>query len=68
MSGCMPRGRREKRLDSAISTPGWWPPAVLCSAAIRAKSLYILTHQESRDILRRHWQRLDQAAERFGTA
>jgi len=37
-------------------------------AAIRAKSLYILTHQESRDILRRHWQRLDQAAERFGTA
>jgi hypothetical protein len=37
-------------------------------AAIRAKSLYILTHKESRDILRRHWERQDKAAERFGTA
>jgi len=34
----MPAGRREKRLDSAISTPWWCPPAVLCSAAILAKS------------------------------
>jgi NAD(P)-dependent dehydrogenase (short-subunit alcohol dehydrogenase family) len=37
-------------------------------AAIREKSLYILTHAESRDILRRRAQRLERAAERFATA
>ncbi len=37
-------------------------------AAIRAKSLYILTHQESRDILKHRAARLDRAAERYGTA
>jgi NAD(P)-dependent dehydrogenase (short-subunit alcohol dehydrogenase family) len=37
-------------------------------AAIRANSLYILTHQESRDILKRRAERLDRAAERYGTA
>jgi NAD(P)-dependent dehydrogenase (short-subunit alcohol dehydrogenase family) len=37
-------------------------------AAIRANSLYILTHQESRDILKRRAERLDWAAERYGTA
>jgi NAD(P)-dependent dehydrogenase (short-subunit alcohol dehydrogenase family) len=36
--------------------------------AIREKSLYILTHAESRDILRRRAQRLEKAAERFATA
>lgn len=35
---------------------------------IREKSLYILTHAESRDILRRRAQRLDKAAERLATA
>jgi len=37
-------------------------------SAIREKSLYILTHAESRDILRRRAQRLEKAAERFATA
>ncbi len=36
--------------------------------AIREKSLYILTHKESREILRRRSERLDKAAEKFGTA
>jgi len=35
---------------------------------IRDKALYILTHVESRDILRRRAERLDKAAVRFGTA
>jgi len=38
MSGWMPAGRREKRLERAIRTPECWPPPVLWSAAIRAKS------------------------------
>ncbi|HSD09771.1 MAG TPA: SDR family NAD(P)-dependent oxidoreductase [Candidatus Binatia bacterium] len=37
-------------------------------AAIRAKALYVLTHRESRDILKRRAERLDRAAERYGTA
>jgi NAD(P)-dependent dehydrogenase (short-subunit alcohol dehydrogenase family) len=37
-------------------------------AAIRANSLYILTHKESRDILKRRAERLDRTAERYGTA
>jgi NAD(P)-dependent dehydrogenase (short-subunit alcohol dehydrogenase family) len=36
--------------------------------AIRDKALYILTHVESRDILRRRAERLDKAAARSGTA
>jgi NAD(P)-dependent dehydrogenase (short-subunit alcohol dehydrogenase family) len=37
-------------------------------AAIRANSLYVLTHKESREILKRRAERLDRAAERYGTA
>ena len=36
--------------------------------AIREKSLYIFTHRESREIVRRRAERLDKAAARFGTA
>ena len=36
--------------------------------AIRDNSLYILTHVESREILRRRGERLDKAAARFATA
>jgi NAD(P)-dependent dehydrogenase (short-subunit alcohol dehydrogenase family) len=36
--------------------------------AIREKALYVLTHRESRDILRRHAERLATAAERYATA
>jgi hypothetical protein len=35
---------------------------------IRDKALYILTHVESREILRRRGERLDKAAARFATA
>jgi NAD(P)-dependent dehydrogenase (short-subunit alcohol dehydrogenase family) len=36
--------------------------------AVREKSLYILTHKESLAIVRRRAERLERAAERFGTA
>ena len=35
---------------------------------IREKALYILTHVESREILRRRGERLDKAATHFATA
>ena len=37
-------------------------------AAIREKSLYVLTHAESREILQRRAERLDKAAERVASA
>jgi NAD(P)-dependent dehydrogenase (short-subunit alcohol dehydrogenase family) len=36
--------------------------------AIREKSLFILTHKESREIIRRRAERLDAAAAKYGTA
>lgn len=38
VSGWKPVGRRKKRLDSTMSTPERWLPAMLCWAARRAKS------------------------------
>ena len=36
--------------------------------AIRENELYVLTHRESRDILRRRAERLDRAAAKLATA
>ena len=39
ISGLMPTGRRENRLDSAIKTPSWRPLVVLPRGCARAKAI-----------------------------